>query len=81
MAINPTGSITLINLVKLLDRTRPVTIRFSGEDKPLDAWVLAACDSMTVKSIDIVEDGYLITVEKDAGFGLFPLFNGCRTSN
>jgi len=44
----------------------------------LDAWVLAACENMTVKSVDIVNDGYLITVEKDVGLGLFPFLNNFR---
>ena len=74
----PDQPITLLKLIKLLDYNRPVTIRYCGDSKPLDAWVLAACADMKVMQIDIADGGYVIFVERELGFGLFPFFDRCH---
>ena len=73
------NTVTLLQIVKLLNRTMNVVIRYNGEEKTMDAWVLAACENMPVKSIDVMKDGYLITVEScNVGFGLGTLLGGYR---
>jgi len=59
---------TLIQILKLVDFHRNVTIAIDETKVPMDAWTVVACSDFQVECIEIENDGFCITLAK-------PLFN------